>query len=179
MEIADLQGEVARKATIAEKEIELAKFSSSCGTTLRSISPVESPDDNLTKVSDWMNQTEAENVASSINVPSVHQQASVSAPVITVQSMHEGQCSALVRELKPAVKPTMFTEASGRGIGKERTKTVIDVGSRRATAQPEVKFASSKPSMTLSADQNRLPLTFGGIPSGAFQVPQLANTQKQ
>ena len=33
--------------------------------------------------------------------------------------------------------------------------------------------------MTLSADQNRLPPTFGGIPSGAFEVPQLANTQKQ
>ena len=33
--------------------------------------------------------------------------------------------------------------------------------------------------MTLSADQNRLPPTFAGIPSGAFQVPQLANTQKQ
>ena len=58
MEIADLQGEVARKARIAEKEIELAKFSSSCGTSLRSISPVKSPDDNLTKVSDWMDKTE-------------------------------------------------------------------------------------------------------------------------
>ena len=78
MEVADLQDEVARKARIAEKEIELAKFSSSCGTSLRSISPVVSPDNNLTKVSDWMDKTEeAENVASSINVPSVHQQASV------------------------------------------------------------------------------------------------------
>ena len=38
---ADSQCEVARKARIAEKEIELAKFSSSCGTSLRSISPVE------------------------------------------------------------------------------------------------------------------------------------------
>ena len=66
-----------------------------------------------------------------------------------------------------------------RGIGKDRTKTVINVGSQRATAQPEVKFASSKPSMTLSADQNRLPPTCGSIPSGAFEVPQLANTQKQ
>ena len=66
-----------------------------------------------------------------------------------------------------------------RGIGKDRTKTVIDVGSQRATAQPEVKFASSKPSMTFSTDHNRLPPTFGAIPSGAFQVPQLANTEKQ
>ena len=33
--------------------------------------------------------------------------------------------------------------------------------------------------MTLSSDPNRLPPTFGGIQSGAFQAPQLANTQKQ
>ena len=179
MEIADLQGEVARKARIAEKEIELAKFSSSCGTSLRSISPVESPDDNLTKVSDWMDKTEeAENVASPINVPSVYQQTSASAPVITVRSTHEGQRSGLVGDLKPSVKPTISTEAAVRGIGKDRTKTVIDVISQRATAQPEVKFASSKPSMTLSAEQNGLPPTSGGIPSGAFQVPQLENTQK-
>ena len=179
-EIADLREEVARKARIAEKEIEMTKVSSSCGSSFRNISPVETPDDNLTKVSDWIDKTEeAENVASSINVPSVNQQTAVSAPVITVQSMHEGQCSALVKDLKPSVKPIISTEAAMGGIGKDRTKTVIDVASQKATAQPEVKFASSKPSMTLSADQNRLPPTFGGIPSGALQVPQLANTQKQ
>ena len=158
----------------------MAKVSSSCGSSLRSISPVEAPDDNLTKVSDWMDKTEeAENVASAINVTSVYQQTSVSAPVITVQSIHEGQCSALVRDLKPSVKPTISTEAASRGIGMDRTKTVIDAVSQRATAQPEMKFASSKPSMTLSADPNRLPTTNGGNPSSAFQVPQLANTQKQ
>ena len=92
-EIADLQGEVACKARIAEKEIEMAKVSSSCGSSFRTISQVETPDDNLTKVSDWMDNTEeAANVASSINVPSVYGQTSVSAPVITVQSMNEGQC---------------------------------------------------------------------------------------
>ena len=179
-EIADLQEELARKARIAEKEIERAKVSSSRGSSLRSISPVGTPDDNLSKVSDWMDKTEeAENVASPINVPSVYQQTSVSAPVITGQSMQRGQCSALVRDLNPPVKPTISTEAASRGIGKHRTKTVIDAVSQRATAQPEVKFAPSKPSMTLSADPNRLPPTFGGIQSGAFQVPQLANTQKQ
>ena len=73
----------------------------------------------------------------------------------------------------------MSIEAAVRDIGKDRTKIVIDVGSQRATAQPEVKFASSKPSMTLSENQNRLPPTFGGIPSGEFQVPQLANTHKR
>ena len=49
----------------------------------------------------------------------------------------------------------------------DRTKTVIGAGSQRATAQPEVKFATSKPS------------THGGNPSRAFQVPQFTNTQKQ
>ena len=94
-EIADLREEVARKARIAEKEIEMAKVSSSCGSSFRSISPVKTPDDNLTKVSEWMDKTkEAENVASSINVPSVYKRTSVSAPVITVQSMHGGQCYA-------------------------------------------------------------------------------------
>ena len=177
-EIADLQEEVARRAEIAEKEIEMAKVSSSCGSSLRSISLVETPDDNLTKVSDWMDKTEeAENVALAINVPSVYQQKSVSARVITVQSMQGGQCSALVRDLKPSVKPTISAEAAVRGLGMDRTKTAIDVGSQRATAQPEVKFASSKPSITLSADQNRLPPAFGGIQSGALQVPQLADTQ--
>ena len=132
-EIADVQKKLARKVKIAEKEIERAKVSSSCGSSFRSISPVGTPDDKQTKVSGWIDKTEeAENVASSINIPSVHQQASVSAPVITVQSMHEGQCSALVRDLKPAVKPTIFTEASGRGNGKDRTKTDIGAGSRRA-----------------------------------------------
>ena len=91
-EIADLQEEVAREARIADKEVEMAKVSIVCGSSFRSISPVETPDDNLTKVSDWMDKTEeAENVASSINVPSVYQQTSVSAPVITVHSMHGGQ----------------------------------------------------------------------------------------
>ena len=180
IEIADLQEKLARKARIAEKEIERAKVSSSCGSSFRSISPVGTPDDNLTKVSGRMDKTEeAENVASSINVPPGHQQTSVSAPVITVRPTHGGQCPAQVRDLKSSLKPVMSTEAAVRDIGKDRPKTFIDVGSQRATAQPEVKFASTKPSMTLSADQNRLPPTFGGIPSGAFQVPQLANTQKQ
>ena len=176
----DLQKHKLQQVRKMGLSLELAKFSSSCGTSLRSISPVKSPDDNLRKVSDWMDKTEeAENVASSINVPSVHQQASVSAPVITVQSMHEGQCAALVRDLKPSVKPTISTEANVRGIGMERTKTVIGTGSQRATAQPEVKFVTSKPPMTLMAGQSWVPPTNGGNLNSAFQVPQLANTQTQ
>ena len=72
-EIADLQEKLARKAKIAEKEIERAKVSSNYGSSFRSISPVETPDDDLTKVSDWMDKTEeTENVASLINVPSAN-----------------------------------------------------------------------------------------------------------
>ena len=88
-EIADLQEEVTRKARIAENEIEMAEVSSSCGSSFRSISPVGTPDDNLTKVSGWMDKTEeAENEAQPINGPSVNQQTSVSAPVITVRATH-------------------------------------------------------------------------------------------
>ena len=122
---------------------------------------------------------EAENVALPNKVPPSYQQTYVSAPVITVQSTHGGQCSALVRGLKPSVKPTISTEAAVRGIGMKRTKTVIGAGSQRATAQPEVKFATSKPPMTLMASQSWVPPTNGGTPNSAFQVPQLANTQTQ
>ena len=111
--MADLQEEVARKARIAEKEIDMAKVSSNCGSSFKSISPVGTPAENLTKVSGWVDKSEkAENVASSINVPSGYQQTSVSAPVITVQSMQGGHCSKIVRDLKPSVKPTISTEAA-------------------------------------------------------------------
>ena len=99
--------------------------------------------------------------------------------MITERTTHGGQSSAQVRDLKPSVRATISTEAAMRGFGMGRTKTVIGGGSQRATAQPEVKFTSSKLSMTLSADQNRLPPTNGGTQRGAFQAPQLANTQKQ
>ena len=179
-EIADLQEELARKAKIAEKEIEMVKVSSSCGSSFRSISPVGTPDDNLTKVSGWMDKTEeAENGASSINVPPGYQQTSVSAPVITVRSTHGGQCSAQVRDLKPSVQPTKTTEAVVRDNERDRTKTVKGAVSQTGTVQPEVKFATSKPSMTLMTSHGWVPPTNGGNPSSAFQVPQLANTQKQ
>ena len=179
-ERADLQEELARKARIAEKEIERAKVSSSRGSSLRSISPVGTPDDNLTKVSGWMdNKEKAENVALLINAPSVQPQTSVSAPVITVRLMHGGQCSAQVGDLKPSVQPTKTTEAVVRDNERDRTKTVKVVVSQTETVQPEVKFATSKLSMTLMTGQSCVPPTNGGNPSSAFQVPQLVNTQKQ
>ena len=179
-EIADLREELARKARIAGKERDRAKVSSSRDSSLRSISPVGTLDDNLTKVSGWMDKTEeAENVASLINAPSVQPQTSVSAPVITVQSMHGGQCSTQVRDLKPSVQPTKTTEAIVRDNERDRTKTVKGAVSQTETVQPEVKFATSKPSMTLMTGQSWVPPTKGGNLSSAFQVPQLANTQKQ
>ena len=82
-------------------------------------------------------------------------------------------------DLKPSVHPTKTTEAAVRDIGKDRTKTVIDDGSQRATAQQEVKFATSKQQMTLMAGRSWVPPTNGGNPSSAFQIPQLANTPTQ
>ena len=61
----------------------------------------------------------------------------------------------------------------------DRTKTVIGAGSQRAKAQPEVKVATSKPSMTVMAGQSWVPPTNGGNPRHAFDVPQFANTQTQ
>ena len=161
-EIADLQNKLAHKAKIAKKEIERAKVSSSGGSIFRSISPVGTPDDNLTKVSGRMDKTEeAENVTSSIKVPPGYQQTSDSATVITVQSTHGGQCTALARDLKPSVKPTISTEAAIRDIGMDRTKIVIGAGSTL--------------SLNHTAGQNWLAPTNGGNLSSA----QLANTKKQ
>ena len=85
-----LQEEMARKAKIAEKELQIAQVSSSSGSSFGSISPVGTPDDNLTKVSGWMDKTEeAENVAQTINVPTVYKQTSVSAPVLQYDQLME------------------------------------------------------------------------------------------
>ena len=178
-EMAGLQKELAGEARIAEKKIERAKVPISGGSSFRSISPVGTQDENLTKISGWIDKTEeGENLAQSFNVPSVYQQTSVKAPVITVRSMHGGQCSAQVRDLKPSVEPTISAEADKRGIGIDRTKTVIGAGSQIATAHPQVKFATSKPPMTLMADKSWVPPTNGGNPSSGLQEPQFTNRQK-
>ena len=121
-----LQEEMARKAKIAEKELQMAQVSSSGGSSFRSISPVVTPGDNLTKVSGWMDKTEETE-----NVASVYQQTSVSAPVITVRSTHGGHCSAQVRDLKSSLKPVMSTET--QVFGEDGTKTVIGAKSNNAT----------------------------------------------
>ena len=107
IELAGLQEELARKARIPEKKIERAKVQISGGSSFRSISPVGSLDENLTKVSGRMDKTEeGENLAQSVNVPSVYPQTSVTAPVITVRSIHGEKCSAQVRDLKPSLSET-------------------------------------------------------------------------
>ena len=50
MEIPGLREELVRKAKIAEMELKMAQALSRCGSSFRSVSPVETPDDNLTKV---------------------------------------------------------------------------------------------------------------------------------
>ena len=88
-------------------------MSNSCRSGFRSITSVGTPDDDLTKVSRWMAKTEeAENVAQSISVQSVHPQISVPTPVVTLISTHGGKCFAQVRELKPSVQPTIFRDAA-------------------------------------------------------------------
>ena len=82
-------------------------------------------------------------------------------------------------DLKPSVQPTISTEAAKRGIGMDRTKTVIGAGSQKVTAQPDVKFATSKQSRTLMAGQNWVPPTNRGNQGNAFQIQQFTNTQKQ
>ena len=66
MEIADLQKELVRKAKIAEKEIQIAQASSSCGSSLRSISPVGTPDDDLTNTQKQYLPGQGRNVASNV-----------------------------------------------------------------------------------------------------------------
>ena len=122
-EIVDLQEVLARKARIAKKEIEGAKASSSCGSSLRSISTVGTQDDNPTKISGCMDKTEeAENLARIFNVPSVFRQTSVLKPVNTVQLTCGGHFSAQARDLKHSVKPLTSTEAAVRDIKRDRTK---------------------------------------------------------
>ena len=72
-ELADLQEELARKVRNSEKEMEMSKTSNGCGSSFRRFSPVLLPDDTLTKISVWMDKTEAaENLVQPFKVASVH-----------------------------------------------------------------------------------------------------------
>ena len=157
----------------------MAKISSSCGSIFRSISPVGTPDDNLTKVSGWMDKTEELKIVDecAICIP-----ANVRLSTSDYSTIDAWRTTLRASELLETVSETdhltISREAAMQGIAMDRTKTVIGAGSQRATAQPEVKFASSRPSMTLMAGQSWLP-TNGGIPDGKCQVPQFVNTEKQ
>ena len=88
------QEALARKAKIAEIERQIAKVSNSRGSSLQSISPVGSPDDNLTKDSGCTDITEtAENGAKSNFVVSVHSKSENA-----VKLVHEGKFSAPMRD---------------------------------------------------------------------------------
>ena len=125
-EIPDLQEVLALKARLAEKEIERAKVSSSCGSSLRSISSIGTPEGNLRKVSGLVDKTEeAENVAQPINVPSVYPQTSVIKPGNTVLSMHGGEGSAQAKDLKSSLNPVKSTEAAVRDIKRTEQKLTM------------------------------------------------------
>ena len=106
------QEALARKATIAEIERQIAKVSNSCGSSLRSISPVGSQDDNLTKDSGCMDITETAEYGAKSNI------------VVTIPSksenagklVHEGKFSAPMRDSTP------LTEADEEADWNDRTK---------------------------------------------------------
>ena len=77
----------------------------------------------------------------------------------SVQSTHRGQGTTQARDWNLLVKSTTFTEADVPDNGWNRTKTVYGAGSQRASVQPEVEFATSKPSTTISSGQSWLPPT--------------------
>ena len=178
-EIADLQEELARKARIAEKEIERAKVSSSRGSSLRSISPVGTPDDNLSKVSDWMDKTEeTENVASLINVPSEHPQMSVSA-IGTIDAWRTTLRAGEGLEALSATDHIHRSRCARYWKGRNKDCHRYWQSKSNSTTRSELRLIEAvdhsqcRPE-SVSACVWRHPEPL----SGAFQVPQLANTQK-
>ena len=123
-EIADLHEQLARKARIAEKEREIAKASSSQGTSVGSISP----GDIFTEDSGWMDKSEtAENGAEfKIVVHSKSENA--------VKLNHKGKYSAPMRDWK------------------DRTKADNGACRQGATSQPEVRVANKGTSKLLTAE---------------------------
>ena len=89
---------------------------------------------------------------------SVHPQTYVSKQVSEVLSRHAASRG-------PETPSATTVQNDVRDIAKSDH----DAGSQIATAQPEMNIATSKPSNISSVDQNWLPLTNGGISSGAFK----------
>ena len=97
IEKAAFQEALARKARIAEIERQIAKVSNSCESSLRSISPVGSPGDNLTKDSGSIDKRKtAENGAKSNIVVSVHSKSDNAMKLV-----HKGKFSAHMKDSKP------------------------------------------------------------------------------
>ena len=132
MEIADLHEQLARKARIAEKEREIEEASSRQGSSVRSVSSV----DSFTEVSRCMDKTETADIALSVH----------SKPENAVKLVHEGKFSALRRDSKP---PTEADEQADR-----KDSTDVDNGTCRqgATSQPDVKVANKGTSKFLTAE---------------------------
>ena len=117
-------------------------MSISCWSSLRSILPVRSPDDTLTKDSGWIDKTETDENGTKSNIAvSVHSQSENA-----VNLVHEGTFSAPMRVSKP------FTDADEQADRKVRSND--DNGARRhgATSQPEGKVANKGTSKLLTAE---------------------------
>ena len=132
MEIDDFHEQLARKARIAEKEREIAEASSSQGTSVRSVSSV----DSFTEVSRCMDETETADIALSVHSKSEK----------AVKLVHEGKFSALRRDSKP---PTEVDQQADR---KDRTNADNGACRQGATSQPDMKVANNGTSKFLTAE---------------------------
>ena len=130
MEIADLHEQLARKARIAEIERQIEEASSSQGTSVRSVSSV----DSFTEDSRCMDETETvEDDAMSNIVLSFHSESENA-----VKLVHEGNFSALRRDSKPP------TEADEQADNETCRKEAI--------SQPDVKLANQGTSQLITTE---------------------------
>ena len=131
-EKAAFQEALARKARIAEIERQIEEASSSQGTSVRSVSSV----DSFTEVSRCMDETETADTALSVHSKSEN----------AVKLVHEGKFSALRRYSKPP------TEADEQADQKDRTNSDNGTCRQGATTQPDVKVANKGTSKFLTAE---------------------------
>ena len=130
MEIADLHEQLARRTRIAEKEREIEEASSSQGTSVRSVSSV----DSFTEDSRCMAETETfEDGAESNIALSVHLKSENA-----VKLVNEGKFSALRRDSKP---PTEADEQADDGTCR-----------KEAISQPDVKLANQGTSQLITTE---------------------------
>ena len=175
-----MQKEPACNASLAEKKTKIAKASSSRGTSLRSMSPVELPGDSSTKVLARMKKAKATKIlAKSIIAPSVHEKKRVSKPVNAGQSTNERHFNANTRDRRPAVKPTTPTTAAALQDDGKESKKKNGACIQSSTTQTEAIFATTKPLRIKTVGQREILIIKTGKPSGAFDVPQFGRMPRK